>query len=214
MGAMPAGHEVVTGWSGHVYVGVSVDGFIARPDGDLSWLESRGAAAAEAGAGDLGYEAFMAGIDAVLLGRVTYEQVLGFGDWSYGDRPVVVLGSRSRAPGAGAARHEDPGGEDPARRVRWASSVAEAEDLLDDVGARDVYVDGGATIRSLLDAGRITDLVLTRVPVLLREGISPFAGPGADVALELVHARSFPGGLVQETYRVVPDRTRPHLVSG
>ncbi|MFI7481390.1 dihydrofolate reductase family protein [Kocuria sp. M1R5S2] len=207
MGALPLGDEVVTGWSGHVYVGVSVDGFIARPDGDLSWLESRGAAAAEAGAGDLGYEAFMAGIDAVLLGRVTYEQVLGFGDWSYGDRPVVVLGSRSRAPRLGAT-----GREEPAHRVRWASTVAGAAELLDEVGAREVYVDGGATIRSLLDAGRITDLVLTRVPVLLREGISPFAGHGKDVALELVSARSYPGGLVQETYRVVPDRSRPHLV--
>lgn len=206
MGAVQMRHESVAGWSGHVYIGVSVDGYIARPDGDLSWLESRGAAAAEAGAGDLGYEAFMAGIDAVVLGRVTYEQVLGFGDWSYGDRPVVVLGS-------GPGRSGTSGRGEPDRRVQWAPSVARAAELLDDAGARDVYVDGGATIRSFLDAGRIADLVLTRVPVLLREGISPFAGPGADVALDLVESRAFPGGLVQETYRVVPDPSRPRLVS-
>lgn len=191
------------GWAGHVYIGVSVDGYIARPDGDLAWLESRGAAAAEAGAGDLGYEAFLAGIDAVVLGRVTYEQVLGFGDWPYGERPVVVLGSGGPGPGPGA-------GVAP---VRWATSLPGAVEVLDAVGARHVYVDGGATIRSFLDAGRITDLVLTRVPVLLREGISPFAGAGTDVPLELVDVRSFPGGLVQETYRVAdPHRAghRPH----
>lgn len=191
-----------SGWAGHVYVGVSVDGYIARPDGDLAWLESRGAAAAEAGAGDLGYEAFMAGIDAVVLGRVTYEQVLGFGDWPYGERPVVVLGSGSSKTKAEAGAP-----------VRWAASVPRAVELLDAVGARHVYVDGGATIRSFLDAGRIAALVLTRVPVLLREGIAPFAGAGTDVPLELVDVRSFPGGLVQETYRVAdPHRAgrRPH----
>ncbi|MGQ1795591.1 dihydrofolate reductase family protein [Kocuria oceani] len=189
-----------SGWAGHVYIGMSVDGYIARPDGDLAWLESRGAAAAEAGAGDLGYEAFLAGIDAVVLGRVTYEQVLGFGDWPYGVRPVVVLGSGGPGPGT-------------APPVQWAPSVPRAVELLDAVGARHVYVDGGATIRSFLDAGRIDDLVLTRVPVLLREGISPFAGAGTDVPLELVDVRSFPGGLVQETYRVAdPHRAghRPH----
>ncbi|MEX5269903.1 dihydrofolate reductase family protein [Kocuria sabuli] len=182
-----AGRDV-PGWAGHVYIGVSVDGYIARPDGDLAWLESRGAAAAEAGAGDLGYEAFMARIDAVVLGRVTYEQVLGFGDWPYGERPVVVLGS-------GGADTGSP-------RVQRASSVSRAASLLEAAGARHVYVDGGATIRSFLGAEMIADLVLTRVPVLLREGISPFAGAGPDVPLELVDVRAFPGGLVQETYRV------------
>lgn len=187
-----AGRDV-PGWAGHVYIGVSVDGYIARPDGDLEWLESRGAAAAEAGAGDLGYEAFMARIDAVVLGRVTYEQVLGFGDWPYGERPVVVLGS-------GGADAGSP-------RVQWASSVSRAASLLEAAGVRHVYVDGGATIRSFLGAGMIADLVLTRVPVLLREGISPFAGAGPDVPLELVDVRSFPGGLVQETYRVAGPHT-------
>ena len=115
-----------SGWAGHVYVGVSVDGYIARPDGDLAWLESRGAAAAEAGAGDLGYEAFMAGIDAVVLGRVTYEQVLGFGDWPYGERPVVVLGSGSSKTKAEAGAWRRTSGRRRVPPTRAAASAAPA----------------------------------------------------------------------------------------
>ncbi len=170
-------------FSGCVFLGLSVDGFIARPDGDLSWLTDRGAAA-----GDAGYTEFMAGIDALVLGRSTYDVVVGFGEWPYGERPVHVL-STTLAPDA------DP-------RVTVHADLDAAITALDDAGYGRVYLDGGRTVRSFLAAGRVAELTLSRVPVLIGEGASLFGPLPADVALEHVRTEVLGGGMVQTTYRV------------
>lgn len=173
-------------WTAHVFVGVSVDGFLARQDGDLDWLTSRGEEA-----GDAGYEAFVADVDHVVLGRRTYETVAGFEPWPYGTRRVLVLTTQ--------------GLPSPDARVHAVRSLEEAVAVLDADGARRVYVDGGATIQAFLAADLVDSLTLSAVPVLIGAGVPVFGPLPADVALRLESSRVLPGGMVQSTYAVVRD---------
>ena len=168
-----------------VFVGTSVDGFIARPDGALDFLPVGGGESH-------GYEEFMATVDALVIGRKTFETVLSFEAWPYGDKPVFVLSSRPLAKAPRRAVVERLSG-DPA-------------DIVSDISARGighVYVDGGITIQRFLRAGLIDRLVVTRVPVLIGEGIPLFGALERDVALRHVATRSYPSGLVQSEYEVV-----------
>lgn len=176
-------------WSGHVFIGMSVDGFIARTNGDLEWLTSRGEAA-----GDAGYGAFIAEIDHLVIGRVTYQTVLSFGAWPYEGMRVLVL-SRALA-------EDDP-------RVRVVRSVADACRVLDDDGAQRVYVDGGQVIQAFLAADLIDDLTLTSVPVLIGDGVHAFGPLPHDVALRHLETRTLDGGLVQSRYGVGPAGDAP-----
>ncbi|HEY3132943.1 MAG TPA: dihydrofolate reductase family protein [Acidobacteriota bacterium] len=170
-----------------VFVGASVDGFIARLNGDLDWLP--------AGAGEPhGYDEFIATVDAIVIARKTFETVLTFGTWPYGDKRVVVLSSRPVDLSAAAARGgvvEQMGGP-PAEIVsRLAAS-----------GAHHLYVDGGITIQEFLRAGLIQCLVITRVPVLIGEGIPLFGTLPHDIRLRHVRTRHYPSGLVQSEYHI------------
>jgi dihydrofolate reductase len=169
-----------------VFVGASVDGFIARSNGDLDWLP--------AGGGEPhGYDEFVASVDAIVIGRNTFETVLGFGAWPYGDKRVVVLSSRPvdlAAARGGVAEQMGGAAEEVASRL--AAS-----------GARHVYVDGGITIQRFLRAGLIDRLVITRVPVLIGDGIPLFGSLPSDVRLRHLATRSYPSGLVQSEYQVV-----------
>ncbi len=168
-----------------VFIGVSVDGFIARANGDLDWLPTP--------AGDEhGYNDFIASIDCLVIGRKTYETVLGFGDWAYGSKPVFVLSSRELAPAPKKAVVERMYGEP-------AAILAE----LSGRGFQHAYVDGGQTIQGFLRAGQIQRLVITRVPVLIGTGIPLFGETGHDIRLEHVATRSFKSGLVQSEYEVL-----------
>lgn len=166
-----------------VFIGVSVDGFIARPDGGLDWLPE----ASE----PHGYEEFFASVDALVIGRNTYEIVLGFGQWPYGDKPVFVLSSRDPAPAPAGAVVEHLSGE-PERIV----------DILASRGIGHIYVDGGITIQKFLDAGLIRRLIITRIPVLIGTGIPLFGPTRGDIHLRHIATRSFPSGLVQTEYEV------------
>jgi dihydrofolate reductase len=169
-----------------VFVGASVDGFIARANGDLDWLPPGGGE-------EHGYDAFFASVDALVIGRKTYETVLGFGAWPYGEKPVFVLSTRPLAPAPRDASVE-----------RMAGEPAEIVARLDARGIRHAYVDGGVTIQRFLRAGLIQRLVVTRVPVLIGEGIPLFGDTGRDVPLRHVATRALPSGLVQSEYEVVP----------
>lgn len=169
-----------------VFIATSLDGYIAREDGGLDWLP--GFAAGE----DYGYAAFMATVDALVVGRHTYETVRGFGDWPYGETRVVVLSRRGvDVPEALRATVEVRAGE-PADVLR----------ALGAEGVRRVYLDGGRTVQGFLRAGLVTEMVLTRVPVLLGAGIPLFGPLDGDVRLRHVETRAFPSGLVQSRYRV------------
>jgi dihydrofolate reductase len=168
-----------------VFVGTSVDGFIARSNGDLDWLPAGGGEAH-------GYDEFMAGIDTIVIGRKTFETVLSFGAWPYGDKRVVVL---SNGPvdlsTVSGGRVEQMGGPPDAIVGKLAAS-----------GAQHLYVDGGITIQGFLRAGQVDRLVVTRVPVLIGEGIPLFGSLPHDVPLRHVRTRSYPSGLVQSEYEV------------
>jgi len=180
---------------GCVFLGLSVDGFIARPDGDLSWLTSRGEAA-----GDAGFTPFVESVDALIMGRGTYDVIAGETEWPYLGRPVHVLSSRLAV--------------DADSRITVHVGLDEAVAALSAAGYRRVYVDGGRTVGSFLAAGLIDELTLSRVPVLIGQGPSLFGPLPTDVDLEHVRTEVLTGGMVQTTYRVLAPRyeagTRPN----
>jgi dihydrofolate reductase len=167
-----------------VFVGVSVDGFIARAGGGLDWLPPGGGEAH-------GYDEFMATVDALVIGRKTFETVLAMDGWPYGEKPVFVLSSRPLAAAPAGAVVERMQG-DP------VGICAQ----LDRRGIGHVYVDGGITIQRFLAAGLIQRLVVTRVPVLIGTGIPLFGALPRDVVLRHVATRQYPSGLVQSEYEV------------
>ena len=169
-----------------VFVGTSLDGFIARQDDTLDFLD--------AGHGvPHGYDAFYASVDTLLWGRNTYDVVLGFGSWPFGTKRVVVLSHRplKRPP------HPQASVE------RMSGSPARIAERLRKSGARHVYVDGGITIQRFLRAGLVDRLIVTRLPVLIGRGIPLFGALPRDVKLRHVATRTFPKGLVQSEYKVL-----------
>jgi dihydrofolate reductase len=173
-----------------VFVGVSLDGFIARRDGALDWLES-----ADKDVGPHGYEEFIATIDTIVIGRKTFETVMSFDGWFYGDRRVVALSSRPVDRSGAVARGgnvEQMSGTPAEIMLRLAAS-----------GASHVYVDGGITIQQFLRAGLIDRMVITRLPVLIGEGIPLFGPLPHDIRLRHVTTRTLGGGAVQSEYDVL-----------
>jgi dihydrofolate reductase len=166
------------------FVGVSLDGFLARRDGAFDFL-----AVAEGEAH--GYEEFIASVDAIVMGRNTYEVVLGLPDWPYAARPVFVLSTRSLPPAPLGADVE-----------RMEASPAEVHRQLEARGFRHTYIDGGLTVQSFLRAGLIDSLTINRVPVLIGAGIPLFGPLDADLHLKHVRTRQLPSGAVQSEYAI------------
>jgi dihydrofolate reductase len=169
-----------------VFVGTSLDGFIARPNGDFDFLPSGGGE-------PHGYDEFIATVDAIVMGRNTFETVLTLGAWPYGDKRVVVLSSRpvDLAAARGGVLEQMTG---PPEQI-----VAQ----LAASGAHHLYIDGGITIQQFLRAGLIQRLTITRVPVLIGEGIPLFGSLPHDVRLRHITTRHYPSGLVSSEYHVV-----------
>jgi len=167
-----------------VFVGTSLDGFIARLDGRFDFLP---AAEGE----PHGYEEFIATVDAIVMGRNTYEVVLAMAEWPYGTRPVFVLSSRALPAAPAGAVVE-----------RMDAPPAEVYATLQARGYRHVYVDGGLTAQSFLRAGLVDSLTITRVPVLIGAGIPLFGPLDADLQLGHVATRTLAGGAVQCEYAI------------
>jgi dihydrofolate reductase len=168
-----------------VFVGTSVDGFIARPNGGLDFLP--------AGGGEPhGYEEFMASVDALVIGRNTFETVLKFDPWPYGKKRVVVLSSRPVDLSAVCGGVVEQMAGTPAAII---SKLAAS-------GAHNLYVDGGITVQRFLSAGLVQRLIITRVPVLIGEGIPLFGRLGRDVQLRHIATQQYAGGLVKSEYQV------------
>lgn len=140
------------------FLAMSLDGFIAGPDDDLSWLPHGDLP----GPGAIDLDHFLADVGAMLMGRRTYDVVAGFGSWSYGEIPVLVPTHR------------------PLESVRSTVRAVSGPmaDLIDHALAgadgKDVYVDGGDVVRQALDAERLDELILTVVPVVLGSGVRLF----------------------------------------
>jgi dihydrofolate reductase len=122
------------------------------------------------------------------MGRATYDVIAPMATWPYQGKPVHVLSTT-------LAADADP-------RITVHRSFDEAVAALSAAGYPRVYVDGGRTVQAFLSAGLISDLTLSRVPVLIGTGHTPFGELPADVALEHERTHVFPGGMVQTAYRV------------
>ncbi|WEO76459.1 dihydrofolate reductase family protein [Cryobacterium sp. SO2] len=173
---------------GCVFVGTSLDGFIARENGDFDWLTAAGDAL-----GETGYDEFFASIDAMVVGRATFDTVSAFPEWPYAGKRVLVL-SRTLLRSIDAAA-------EPNTTVH--ATLAEVIDTLAAERRRRVYVDGGRTIQSFLRAGLIREITITRAPVLLGSGIPLFGPLGADVHLRHVGTRELGAGFTQSSYEVL-----------
>jgi dihydrofolate reductase len=174
----------------HVFIATSLDGFIARDDGDIGWLLQR-----DDPTEDHGYPAFIADKELIVMGRGSYEKALSFDEWPY-ELPVLVLSAQlADAPVPEALKG----------KLRFSDRTP--KDTMDELamqGVRRIYVDGGRVVQSFLREGLIADLVVTRVPVLIGSGRPLFGALKQDIDLKLVSSRSFPSGLVQSTYQVAP----------
>ena len=170
-----------------VFVGTSLDGFIARPNGELDFLPDDGGE-------PHGYDEFIASVDAHVIGRKTFETVLGFGGWAYGQKPVFVLSTKELAPFPSEAMVEQASG-DPAEIVAKLKAR----------GIGHIYVDGGITVQRFMGAGLIQRLIVTRVPVLIGNGIPLFGSLPGDIRLNHIATRHFKSGLVQSEYHIGED---------
>jgi len=174
-----------------VFCGVSVDGFLARPDDTFDFLQS----------GEQephGFKEFLASVDVVVIGRRTFEVVMKLGHMAlYGNNPIVVLSS-------GALDFSSIKG------VKVEQMSGEPDEVVKQLrsrGLKHAYIDGGTTIQRFLAAGCIDRLVITRVPVLIGAGIPLFGPVPRDIPLRHVATHSFNGGLVQSEYEVRAERS-------
>lgn len=170
-----------------VFIATSLDGYIAREDGSIDWLT-----AFQGGGEDFGYREFIQTIDAVVMGRGTFETVMGFEGWTPG-QPTIVLTSRpSPVP-----RHLG------ALVEMMSGTPAQVVDRLAARGMNHLYVDGGETITRFLRAGLIDEIIVSRIPVLIGSGIPLFGRLDHDVRLRHLSTREYPVGLVQSRYEVL-----------
>ncbi len=168
-----------------VFIAASLDGFIAGPDGDLSWLPDPPQDLEE----DFGWSKFIADIGCLLMGRATYDAIAAMEiPWPHPERETLVATTRPL--------------NDAPRRVQAAQGdiaalVAKAKTLAQE---KDVYLDGGNLIRQALDAGLVDQLILTLCPIILGTGHPLFAGTRQRHGLALLEQRALPGGLIQLNY--------------
>ena len=175
--------------SGEVFIATSLDGFIAREDGDIAWLVDLPVPEGE----DFGYAAFMDGIGALVVGRQSFDKALTFPEWPY-KVPVEVM---SRTPEA----VQVPEALQDRVRVTGKGPRALMEELAA-AGVHRAYVDGGQIIRAFLAEGLIRRMIVTLIPVMLGEG-RPLWGHGAgDIPLRMVAVRHWPNGFAQVEYEV------------
>ncbi|MGO2658242.1 dihydrofolate reductase family protein [Mycetocola reblochoni] len=177
-------------WTGRVFIGVSLDGYIARPDGSIDWLTEPPAAehaVIDSSRHAETWETFFPSVDTLVMGRGTYDTVAAFPDWPYHGKRVLVLSGTMPA-----------GSDGP---VTVVSDVDGAARALAASGAEQVYVDGGRTVQAFLRAGLIDEITLSRVPVILGAGRSLFGELGREVRLTLLASHAS-DGLVHASYRV------------
>lgn len=170
-----------------VFIAATADGFIARKNGDLDWLTGP-----DTGGETFGFNDFMASVDALVMGRTTFDFVQQTDEWAYGDTPVFVLTHRDLElppdfPGAVEALQGPPN--------EIAAELAGR-------GIDHVYVDGGETIQSFLRAGLVKRIIITQVPVLIGDGISLFGSLDSDLDLRLIRSRSYENNWLQIEYEV------------
>jgi len=171
-----------------VFVATSMDGYIAREDNSIDWLENLEAN----GDQDYGYHEFISNIDAILMGRNTFDVVKKLKDWSYNGMPIFVL-----------THH--PLDLHPGKYTNVHPIQGEPRQVLADLekrGFNHLYIDGGKTITEFLSASLVDEMIITRIPILLGKGIPLFGSLEKEIKLELKSTIDFKDGLIQNTYKV------------
>lgn len=173
-----------------VFIATSLDGFIAREDGGIDWLPTPDTDS-ENGE-DYGYKDFVKTVDAIIMGRNTFELVLTFDEWYYGEMPVFVLTTQ--------------GVEIPERISKTVSQIsgdpAEIVEKLAEKDYHNLYIDGGKTIQGFINAGLIDEMTITTIPVLIGSGIPLFGPVPKDIKLKLIESRTLSNQLIQSLYNV------------
>jgi dihydrofolate reductase len=180
-----------------VYIATSVDGFIAREDGSIDWLESSGNQDAEMGDDvDMGFNDFMSSIDCLIMGRNSMEMISSFNltpeQWPYKDARVIVLSNTIKEPP-----------ENLKGKVEmYSGELSALVEKLEQEGYEHAYIDGGKTIQAFLNLNLINEITITRIPILLGKGKSLFGKTTQEIKLENVKSKAFPNDFVQVHYKV------------
>ena len=172
--------------TGAVFIATSVDGYIAREDGGIDWLTGR-----DDDMSETGYAEFAASIDAIAMGRNTYEVGCSFAQWPYEGMRVLVVSSQLDS--------------DVDDRITVHRSIDDVLEAAENEGLRHLYVDGGRLITGFLARKIITELTITTVPVILGSGLPLFGFLDEDILLEHRRTVTLSKGLVQSVYDVIPD---------
>ena len=172
-----------------VFVATSLDGYIARPDGDINWLME---ADESGGKEDYGYKEFSDTVDCMVMGRNSMEKAMSFPEWPYEGKRVIVLSNTLK---------EAPSQLQDKVELYSGSLIKLVTELKND-GCKRIYIDGGKTIQSFINEGLVTDITITKIPVLLGEGLSLFGKTKHDIKLKHIESKSYPGGFVKSTYEV------------
>jgi len=183
-----------------VFVATSLDGFIARSDGSLDWLDRANLSVSPGE--DCGFAKFFSTVDTLIMGRKTFEQVLSFGEWAYGTTPVVVLSRTRSTKGWGSALPPTVEFSSEPPRDLYARLATE--------GRNHLYIDGGQAVQSFLAAGLIDEVILTVIPILLGTGRALFGPLPRDLEMTHVETHVYEFGFVQHKYRCLNHFSEPH----
>ena len=171
------------------FIATSLDGYIARPDGDIDWLMN---ADNSGGKEDYGYKEFSDTVDCMVMGRNSMEMVMSFPEWPYeGKREVVLSNALKETPSQVKDKVE-----------LYSGSLIKLVTELKNDGCKRIYIDGGKTIQSFINKDLITDITITKIPILLGEGLSLFGKTKHDIKLKHIESKSYPSGFVKSIYEV------------
>jgi dihydrofolate reductase len=167
-----------------IYIATSIDGFIAREDGSLDWLESVGDPHE-----DYGFKRFIDSIDGVILGRKTYEVAAPVQEWPYTGKRLIILSNTLKTVREGAEL--------------YSGSLPQLISKLHDEGVKHIWIDGGETIAQFLQLKLVNEMTLSIIPIILGRGIALFKNLKEELPCQLLSTNSFPSGLVQVTYSII-----------
>lgn len=178
------------------YIATSADGFIARTDGDIDWLETAGKPEAGLGEGYVDFAAYLSTVDCMIMGRKCMEKISSFDlspdQWPYGRMKIIVLSNSIKTPPDNLKDKVE----------MYSGDLTELLGRLENEGYQSAYIDGGATIQAFINLGRLDEITITKMPVLIGEGAPLFGKTLRDVHLTNAQVVLCPSNHIQITYQI------------